>query len=95
MLDPYIFAASDQEITASANVAHDNADVTNTDVLCGRGCVTNCHTGNRRFRDLVKDHQPSYPSAPQMESAKIARIVVHIIRASSPPGRLLQQHKKL
>ena len=72
----------------------DNADVTDNDVLCGRGGVTNCHAGNRRFRHLVKTHQPAYLAAPKLEKAKIAHEIVQIIRDSSPPGRFLQQRSK-
>lgn len=76
-----------------SSTAFSNNDITDNDVLCGRGGVTNCHAGNRRFRELVKAHQPTYLSAPKMEKAKIAKRIVSLIRQAIPPGRFLQQSK--
>jgi len=64
-------------------------EINDNDVLCGRGGVTNSHSGNRRFRDLVKAHQPAYVTSAKLEKANISLKIVNIIRHCNPPGRFL------
>lgn len=59
------------------------------DVLCGRGGGTNSQMGNRRFRALVRDFQPTYLMAKRREKPKMARSVVLIVRNRG--GRFLRQ----
>lgn len=59
------------------------------DVLLGRGGLTNCHDGNRRFRTIVVDHQPEYLGARKKEKAVIARRIVAIIHSNG--GRFLKR----
>ena len=53
------------------------------DVLYGQGRGTNMQMGNRRFRALVRDFQPTYLMAKFREKPKMARSVVLIVRHSS------------
>ncbi|KAL3809318.1 hypothetical protein ACHAXA_008717 [Cyclostephanos tholiformis] len=59
------------------------------DVLCGRGGGTNSQMGNRRFRALVRDFQPTYLMAKRREKPKMARSVVLIVRHRG--GRFLRR----
>lgn len=59
------------------------------DVLCGRGGGTNSQMGNRRFRALVRDFQPTYLMAKRREKPKMARSVVLIVRNRG--GRFLRR----
>lgn len=45
-----------------------NILVTDYDILCGRGGLTNHHKGNKRFRDIVALHRPDYVRAPKVKS---------------------------
>ncbi len=46
-----------------------NILVTDYDILCGRGGLTNHHKGNKRFRDIVALHRPDYVRAPKVKSS--------------------------
>ncbi|CAB9521679.1 expressed unknown protein [Seminavis robusta] len=56
------------------------ADVNTYDVLCGRGGGTNSQIGNKRFRKLVQEFQPTYLLARRKEKPLLARTIVLIIR---------------
>lgn len=64
-------------------------DVNTNDVLCGRGGGTNSQVGNRRFRKLVQDFQPTYLLARRKEKPLLARTIVLIIRKRG--GRFLKK----
>jgi hypothetical protein len=68
-----------------------NIVVTENDILCGRGGLTNHHKGNKRFRDLVSLHRPDYIRAVKVSTPTVARMIVRAIRNSDPPGRFLQK----
>jgi hypothetical protein len=63
---------------------------TEYDVLFGRGGMTNGHTGNRRFRDIIALHRPDYIRAIKMDKPAVARKIVKAIRCGNPPGRCVQ-----
>lgn len=65
------------------------ADVNGYDVLCGRGGGTNSQVGNRRFRKLVQEFQPTYLLARRKEKPLLARTIVLIIRKRG--GRFLKK----
>lgn len=65
------------------------ADVNAYDVLCGRGGGTNSQIGNRRFRQLVQEFQPTYLLARRKEKPLLARTIVLIIRKRG--GRFLKK----
>jgi hypothetical protein len=62
------------------------------DVLCGRGGGTNSQIGNRRFRQLVQDFQPTYLLARRKEKPLLARTIVLIIRNRG--GRFLKKDEE-
>ena len=62
-----------------------------TDILCGRGGLTNHHKGNKRFRDIVALHRPDYVRAPKIQKPSVARVIVRAIRNGDPPGRFLKK----
>eukprot|EP00578_Thalassiosira_sp_NH16_P019578 CAMPEP_0181089288 /NCGR_PEP_ID=MMETSP1071-20121207/7223_1 /TAXON_ID=35127 /ORGANISM="Thalassiosira sp., Strain NH16" /LENGTH=1358 /DNA_ID=CAMNT_0023171227 /DNA_START=412 /DNA_END=4488 /DNA_ORIENTATION=- len=66
--------------------------MTENDVLCGRGGGTNSQMGNRRFRALVRDFQPTYLMAKRREKPRMARSVVLIVRHRG--GRFLRRDEK-
>merc|ERR1712066_1125891 len=59
------------------------------DVLLGRGGGTNTQIGNRRFRSLVQEFQPTYLLCRRKEKPLIARTIVLIIRGRG--GRFLKK----
>jgi hypothetical protein len=59
------------------------------DVLLGRGGGTNNHSGNIKFRQLVNEHKLRYVLCPKLGKPQVARDVVALWRALSPPGRFL------
>jgi hypothetical protein len=59
------------------------------DVLCGRGGGTNSQMGNRRYRALVRDFQPTYLMARRREKPLMARSVVLVVRKRG--GRFLRR----
>lgn len=63
--------------------------MTENDVLCGRGGGTNSQMGNRRYRALVRDFQPTYLMARRREKPLMARSVVLIVRNRG--GRFLRR----
>jgi hypothetical protein len=65
------------------------AEINEEDVLCGRGGGTNSQIGNRHFRKLVQDFQPTYLLARRKEKPLIARTIVLIIRNRG--GRFLRK----
>ena len=59
------------------------------DVLCGRGGETNQHTGNVRFRSLVRDRQVAYLRARRGEKPKISEYIVNQVHRNG--GRFLKR----
>ena len=43
--------------------AKNQSELTQYDVLCGRGGFINGHDGNRRYRSIISLYQPTYISA--------------------------------
>lgn len=81
--NPVIVSGSDDAI-----ITH----ILENDVLCGRGGLTNHHTGNIKFRQLVRLMQPAYLLACKRNKAKIAKLIVDTIRTKFlPPGRFLRR----
>jgi hypothetical protein len=68
------------------------ASINSHDVLCGRGGGTNSQVGNRRFRKLVQDFQPTYLLARRKEKPLLARTIVLIIRNRG--GRFLKKDEE-
>jgi hypothetical protein len=66
-----------------------SAEINEEDVLCGRGGGTNSQIGNRRFRKLVQDFQPTYLLARRKEKPLLARTIVLIIRKRG--GRFIRK----
>jgi len=66
-------------------------EITDSDVLCGRGGMTNHHAGNIFFRKLVRMKQETYLQASKREKASVARDIVSFIRNMNPPGRFLKK----
>ena len=64
-------------------------DVTDLDVVFGRGGGTNRHRGNEIFRDLVAKARPGYLAARKKEKGEIARRIVKEIRSRG--GRWLKK----
>ena len=68
------------------------AEVNTYDVLCGRGGGTNSQIGNKRFRKLVQEFQPTYLLARRKEKPLLARSIVLIIRKRG--GRFLRKDEE-
>jgi len=54
--------------------------VSENDVLSGRGGATNVHVGNRFFRSLIDAHREKYLRAKKNDKPEISRSIVSIIR---------------
>eukprot|EP00934_Nitzschia_sp_Nitz4_P003424 Nitzschia sp. Nitz4//scaffold22_size323478//317811//319128//NITZ4_000598-RA/size323478-snap-gene-0.575-mRNA-1//-1//CDS//3329543210//3414//frame0 len=65
-------------------------DVKPHDVLSGRGGATNSHSGNRAFRQLVKEYQSEYLAAKKRDKPSVAAIIVDKIREKG--GRFLKKY---
>lgn len=55
-----------------------------------RGGATNSHSGNKKFRALVKDHQDRYLKAKKRDKPAVASIIVDMIREKG--GRFLRRY---
>lgn len=66
-----------------------DANITENDVLFGRGGGTNRHVGNIYFRDLVSEHQPAYVQARKRDKTRIAKSIVAQVRSRN--GRFLRK----
>jgi len=66
-------------------------DITDSDVLCGRGVRTNNHKGNHYFRYLIDNYREEYFSARKQRKTQISRCIVHAIRTRIPSGRFLKR----
>ncbi|CAJ1942534.1 unnamed protein product [Cylindrotheca closterium] len=86
--------ASTSDLPPNAVDKEGNILVTDHDILCGRGGLTNHHKGNKRFRDIVALHRPDYVRAPKIQKPSVARVIVRAIRNGDPPGRFLRKDKK-
>ena len=64
-------------------------DVQPNDVLSGRGGATNSHSGNRKFRSLVKEYQAQYLKAKKRDKPAVASLVVEQVRKRG--GRFLRR----
>ena len=57
------------------------------DVLCSRGNAVKSHPGNKRFVQLVSDHQQKYATAgSKLEKSLIVSSIIDMIREASPEG---------
>ena len=68
-----------------------SCEITENDVLCGRGGDIIFHPGNEKFRKIVEDKRLLYFAARYREKRMIAKSVVEEIRGLSPRGRFLAQ----
>lgn len=68
-----------------------SSELNEDDVLCGRGGGTNTQIGNRKFRSLVQEFQPTYLLCRRKEKPQIARTIVLIIRKRG--GRFLKKNE--
>lgn len=66
-----------------------NEEIHDDDVLCGRGGGTNSQIGNRRYRQLVQDSQPTYLKAKRKDKPLMAKQLVRVIRERG--GRFLKR----
>ena len=66
-------------------------EISQHDVLLGRGGGTNRHQGNIDFRDLVSSRQPAYVQAKKLDKTLIAKSIVANIRENN--GRFLKKEK--
>lgn len=65
--------------------------VLDCDVLCGRGGETNHHSGNVKYRSLVKKYQPLYIMSKRRDKPQIASKIVRLVRHTG--GRFLRKDK--
>ena len=65
--------------------------LSDNDVLCGRGGLTNHHPGNVFFRRIVRGRREDYLRASKRDKAGVAREIVESIRELVPSGRFLKR----
>lgn len=81
-----------QEMKVETSILQTSSfEISQNDVLCGRGGLTNHHPGNVFFRRLVRMKQESYLLASKREKAGVAKEIVESIRNLSPKGRFLKK----
>lgn len=61
-------------------------EVTNNDVICGRGGAVNNHAGNRRFRKLINEFKHQYLNEVKQRKPAVAMRVLEAVK----PGRYEQ-----
>jgi hypothetical protein len=84
-----------QSSCASETTSDPNGfNISQNDVLCGRGGLTNHHPGNVFFRRLVRIKQESYLLASKREKAGVAKEIVELVRSLDPPGRFLKKDQR-
>lgn len=66
-------------------------DMVNVDVLLGRGGLSNNHSGNLWFRNLVATYRSAYNAAPKGEKGQLARNLCNYVRLSG--GRFLEKDR--
>jgi hypothetical protein len=81
-------SSSDSSGLHSENSTRTNA-INRYDVLLGRGGLTNSHVGNKHFRAVVAEYQPTYLVAKKKDKKEIAKEIVARIHASG--GRFLKR----
>lgn len=64
---------------------------THSDILFGRGGLTNHHPGNKVYRTIVDMHKPDYQLAAKIVKPRVARRIVHAIRHSNLGARFLKK----
>lgn len=78
-------------IATTANDGGGGIEVSQQDVLFGRGGLTNRHIGNLRYRDIIALHRADYVRASKVEKPNVARRIVKAIRSGKTPGRFLRR----
>ncbi len=68
-------------------------EITENDVLSGRGGKINAHPGNVQFRNIIVQFKHAYKQANRFEKMMISDTVVKNIRSLNPPGRFLAEVK--
>jgi hypothetical protein len=73
-----------------------SSDITNNDVLLGRGAFFDKHPGNVQFRKIAAENQPEngYNSSKKIEKTFCGVKVVAIVRNLTPSGRFLLKNNK-
>ena len=51
----------------------------------------NYHSGNERFRALVRKHKVAYVACPKAKKGQFSKLIVDEIKSLNPPGRFLKQ----
>ncbi|KAL7551900.1 hypothetical protein ACHAWF_015106 [Thalassiosira exigua] len=67
-------------------------DVSNNDVICGRGGAVNNHPGNRRFRQFIQEFKHQYLNETKQRKPFVAMSVLQAVKNSNPPGRFLVKY---
>ena len=64
------------------------------DVICARGKLIYDHEGNRRFRELVKHHLPTYSECvTKMQKTRLVSHIIETVRRRSPEGGFVKNVK--
>lgn len=66
-------------------------EVTDNDVICGRGGAINNHPGNKRFREFINEFKYAYLHESKQKKPKVAMRVLELVKQSNPPGRFLMK----
>lgn len=64
-------------------------EITDNDVICGRGGAVNAHPGNVRFRKFISEFKHQYLTEIKQKKPLVAQRVLSAVRSSNPPGRFL------
>lgn len=61
------------------------------DVICGRGGLSNNHSGNNEFRAAVLKSKRLYAKCPKYHKAAVARAIVLAVQNRIPQGRFIER----
>mmetsp|Transcript_28774 Transcript_28774/g.58726 ORF Transcript_28774/g.58726 Transcript_28774/m.58726 type:complete len:338 (-) Transcript_28774:735-1748(-) len=62
-------------------------EVSENDVICGRGGKVNNHPGNKRFRQFIQQFKHEYMNETKQKKPMVALRVLELVKRSNPPGR--------
>ena len=71
-----------------SGIPYGKNDITDKDVVCGRGGTINSHKGNIFFRSLVVNNKQKYLISSKLEKKLVAKFIVDVIRRRG--GRFLK-----
>jgi hypothetical protein len=84
--------SDDEEMESGSQLEVDQPN--DSDILCGRGGLSNIHPGNSWYRNLVRINRRNYRNSPKHGKILIAKAIVNYVFAQKPCCRFLEKSRK-